>query len=184
MCQLSEAEWHFTEFLFLYISWEIWRLEAKQELFWISHTVLIVYRLTWLMWVSSWTNNAPHFLGSSSTFDSWARNVCFLHQNRPWFLQDIHTNITGGNKNWHGFQPTFVGFSSCLWVPTYSWSPPPYTHLLVLPACLWTLNCSMRHEDKESQSQVAQSCPTLCDPMDCSLPGSSIHGIFQARILE
>ena len=33
-------------------------------------------------------------------------------------------------------------------------------------------------------SSVAQLCPTLCDPMDCSLPGSSIHGIFQARILE
>ena len=32
--------------------------------------------------------------------------------------------------------------------------------------------------------KVAQSCPTLCDPMDCSLPGSSIHGVFQARILE
>ena len=31
---------------------------------------------------------------------------------------------------------------------------------------------------------VAQLCPTLCDPMDCSLPGSSVHGIFQARILE
>ena len=31
---------------------------------------------------------------------------------------------------------------------------------------------------------VAQSCLTLCDPMDCSLPGSSVHGIFQARILE
>ena len=29
-----------------------------------------------------------------------------------------------------------------------------------------------------------QSCPTLCDPVDCSLPGSSIHGIFQARVLE
>ena len=29
-----------------------------------------------------------------------------------------------------------------------------------------------------------QSCPTLCDPMECSLPGSSIHGIFQARVLE
>ena len=29
-----------------------------------------------------------------------------------------------------------------------------------------------------------QSCPTLCDPMDCSLPGSSVHGIFQARMLE
>ena len=34
------------------------------------------------------------------------------------------------------------------------------------------------------ESDVAQSCPTLCDPMDCRLPGSSIHGIFQARILE
>ena len=37
----------------------------------------------------------------------------------------------------------------------------------------WNLTC-----------EVAQSYPTLCDPMDCSLPGSSIHGIFQARILE
>ena len=36
----------------------------------------------------------------------------------------------------------------------------------------------------ESESEVAQSCLTLCDPMDCSLPGSTIHGIFQARILE
>ena len=32
--------------------------------------------------------------------------------------------------------------------------------------------------------EVTQSCPTLCDPMDCSLPGSSLHGILQARILE
>ena len=31
---------------------------------------------------------------------------------------------------------------------------------------------------------VARSCPTLCDPMDCSLPGSSVHGILQARMLE
>ena len=34
------------------------------------------------------------------------------------------------------------------------------------------------------ESEVAQSCPTLSDPMDCSPPGSSIHGIFQARVLE
>ena len=34
------------------------------------------------------------------------------------------------------------------------------------------------------ESEVAQSCPTLSDPMDCSLPGSSVHGIFQARVLE
>ena len=36
----------------------------------------------------------------------------------------------------------------------------------------------------KSQSEITQSCPTLSDPMDCSLPGSSIHGIFQARVLE
>jgi len=36
----------------------------------------------------------------------------------------------------------------------------------------------------KSESKVAQSCPTLCDPMDCSLQGFSVHGIFQARVLE
>ena len=36
----------------------------------------------------------------------------------------------------------------------------------------------------KSESEVAQSCPTFSDPMDWSLPGSSIHGIFQARVLE
>ena len=37
----------------------------------------------------------------------------------------------------------------------------------------------------KSESEVAQSCPTLSDPMDCSLPGFSVHGIFQARrVLE
>ena len=36
----------------------------------------------------------------------------------------------------------------------------------------------------KSESEVAQSCPILSDPKDCSLPGSSAHGIFQARVLE
>ena len=36
----------------------------------------------------------------------------------------------------------------------------------------------------KSESEVAQLCLTLSNPMDCSLPGSSIHGIFQARVLE
>ena len=46
--------------------------------------------------------------------------------------------------------------------------------------CLGTL--CMKKRKKESE--VIQSCPTRCDPMDCTLPGSSIHGIFQARILK
>ena len=36
----------------------------------------------------------------------------------------------------------------------------------------------------KSESEVVQSCPTLSNPTDCSLAGSSIHGIFQARVLE
>ena len=36
----------------------------------------------------------------------------------------------------------------------------------------------------KSESEVTQSCPTLSDLMDCSLPGSSVHGIFQAKVLE
>ena len=46
--------------------------------------------------------------------------------------------------------------------------------------CHFLLQC----RKVKSQSEVAQSCPTLSDPMDCSLPGSSVHGIFQARVLE
>ena len=46
--------------------------------------------------------------------------------------------------------------------------------------CHFLLQC----KKVKSESEVAQSCPILSDPMDCSLPGSSIHGIFQARALE
>ena len=42
----------------------------------------------------------------------------------------------------------------------------------------------LTYMQSESESEVAQSCPTLCDPVDCSPPGSSVHGILQARILE
>ena len=46
--------------------------------------------------------------------------------------------------------------------------------------CHFLLQC----RKVESESEVAQSCPTLSDPMDCSLLDSSVHGIFQARVLE
>ena len=45
-------------------------------------------------------------------------------------------------------------------------------------------HCLLQCRKVKSESEVAQSCLTLCDPMDCSLPGSSVHGIFQARVLE
>ena len=58
---------------------------------------------------------------------------------------------------------------------------------------LWELKKTINSKHKswkssqlrgESESEVAQSYPTICDPVDCSPPGSSIHGILQARILE
>ena len=72
----------------------------------------------------------------------------------------------------------------------------PFVHLLAIP---WTVACqaplSMGFSRQEywsglpfsspmRESEVAQLRLTLSDPMDCSLPGSSIHGIFQARVLE
>ena len=45
-------------------------------------------------------------------------------------------------------------------------------------------HCLLQCMKVKSESEVAQSCPTLSDPMDCRLPGSSVHGIFQARVLE
>ena len=46
--------------------------------------------------------------------------------------------------------------------------------------CHFLLQCM----DVKTESEVTQACPTLRDPMDHSLPGSSVHGIFQARVLE
>ena len=43
---------------------------------------------------------------------------------------------------------------------------------------------SLCMKERKKENEVAQLCLTLCDPTDCSLPGSSVHGIFQARILE
>ena len=53
--------------------------------------------------------------------------------------------------------------------------------LYSLPAIYLGSVYSGHNEDNgQSETEVAQSCPTLCNPMDCSLPGSSVHGIFQA----
>ena len=59
----------------------------------------------------------------------------------------------------------------------HPWDPPGKNTGV---GCHFLLQCM----EVKSEREVTQSCPTLCDPMDCGLPGSSIHGIFQARILE
>ena len=59
-------------------------------------------------------------------------------------------------------------------------SPPDSPGKNTGVGCHFLLQCMK----VESESEVPQSCLTLSDPMDCSLPGSSIHGIFQATVLE
>ena len=56
-------------------------------------------------------------------------------------------------------------------------------NILDIYKCIGTYAC-MHTQYEVKWSQAAQLCPTLCNLMDCSLPGSSVHGIFQARILE
>ena len=66
------------------------------------------------------------------------------------------------------------------------WQPTRLPHLWDSPGkntgvgCHFLLQCMK----VKSESEIAQSCLTPSDPMDCSLPGSSVHGIFQARVLE
>ena len=47
-----------------------------------------------------------------------------------------------------------------------------------------SIGLMLRNQSYASKQAIAQSCPTLRNPMDCSLPGFSVHGIFQARVLE
>ena len=68
----------------------------------------------------------------------------------------------------HGWQPTRL---------PHPWDSPGKNTGV---GCHFLLQCMK----VKSESEVAQSCPTLSDPMDCSLPDSSVHGIFQARVLE
>ena len=66
------------------------------------------------------------------------------------------------------------------WQPTRLCRPWDFPGKNIGVGCHFLLQCMK----VKSESEVTQSCPTLRDPMDCSLPGSSIHGIFQARVLE
>ena len=52
------------------------------------------------------------------------------------------------------------------------------------PPTLMEGRCKPKLMEIDIDIEVTQSCPTLCDPMDCSLPGSCVHGIFHARVLE
>ena len=75
---------------------------------------------------------------------------------------------------------------SCPTLRLHRWQPTRLPRPWDSPGKNTGVGCHffLRCRKVKSESEVSQSCPTLSDPMDCSLPGSSVHGIFQARVLE
>ena len=91
-------------------------------------------------------------------------------------LQTQHMTLAAAAKS----------LQSCLTLQPHKWQPTRLPHPWDSPGKNTGVGCHfLFHCMKvKSESEVAQSCPTPSNPMDCSLPGFSIHGIFQARVLE
>ena len=119
---------------------------------------------TWLVGV--WASCVPLRGYSQISVDFFTELEYFLLQHSP-FLDSLHTlQCTGEFSSWF-FSPESQGFC---------WNLDTHSSILL---------CERAHpQGKVKESEVTQSCPTLCNPMDCSLPGSSVHGIFQGRVLE
>ena len=88
----------------------------------------------------------------------------FTDLETSYFFVDLGMYIADENSSWY------------FWLPRPSDSPGKNTGM----GCHFLLQCMK----VESEREVAQSCPTPSNPMDCSLPGSSVHGSFQARVVE
>ena len=110
--------------------------------------------------------------------------LCLFHQNGAclvylpaWGLSELASSCCGNSL--HSLLPNFSG----LYEQTFT----PRSHYMSAAGhqkLCWMLWGSTGLDSAACVCTGAQSCPTLCDPMDCSPPGSSVHGIFQARILE
>ena len=117
-------------------------------------------------------------------------NAMIMKLKRGWHQVQSHRRCdkkSSGQKGWERLAAGAAkSFQSCptLCDPTdgstrlsHPWDSPGKNSRV---GCHFLLQCMKM----KSESEVAQSCPTLSDPMNCSLPGSSMHGIFQARVLE
>ena len=82
--------------------------------------------------------------------------------------------------------PAAKSLQSCATLQPHRRQPTRLPHPWDSPGKNTGVGCHFLLQSRKvkSEREVAQSCPTLSDPMDCSLPGSSVHGIFQARVLE
>ena len=154
----------------------------------------VFYFPSWLVWVvhGSVVGLETRVSGRSSTLSNecllgyayllriglkWSQSYQFYLSYDSWLLLGpllvlllllLLSSVMSNSVQPHRQQPTRL---PCPWD-----SPGKNTGV----GCHVLLQCTK----VKSESEVAQLCPTLHDPMDCSLPGSSVHGILQARVLE
>ena len=118
-------------------------------------------------------------------------------QHHPVCFRSSQPSVPGSIHSYFFVASVWNCDSSCpgsslviMWLSSFAWSFSIYKTAhriwlrilsIVLEKKLKVLDCAWV---SEWVSEVVQSCPTLCDPVDCSPPGSSVHGILQARILE
>ena len=125
------------------------------------------------------TNTHPHARVPFASFIVWRRQ---------WVRLTTHAAIPVGLPVPQKFISCGCSVASVVsdavrphrWQPTRlprPWDPPGKNTGV---GCHFLLQCTK----VKSEREVTQSCPTLSDPMSCSPPGSSVHGIFQARVLE
>ena len=122
----------------------------------------------------------------------WPRFEELSHLKRPWFWEILKAGAEGDNRGWDGWMASPTQWT-CIWTISGRWWRTGKAGLL---QCMGLQ--SFRH-DWATEPQIKfywfiwftaaaakslQSCPTLCDPIDSSPPGSSVPGILQARILE
>ena len=123
--------------------------------------------------------NCSHFLQLTSPKHIW---IIFLKCNPS------EDNLLIKTVQWFFISLVAAkSLQSCLILCDYiDGSPPGFPHPWDSPDKNTGVGCHflLQNMKVKSESEVAQLCPTLSDLMDCSLPGSSVHGIFQARVLE
>ena len=138
----------------------------------------------WTFWTFSAWSNTP--ISSSFALNNMKKELilCKISFTRPNVYSKYSFRTAGRNKTEGKLIEDTVFFQPILFL-TFTWNSCSISSQEIRYAGVSSQAGHYWAESQQNgQSEVAQSCPTLWDPVDCSPPGSSIHGIPQARILE
>ena len=155
-------------------SWESHGLQGDPTSpFW-RRSVLGVH---WKDWCWSWNSKTLAILCEGLT-----------HWKRPWCWGRLEAGGEGDDRGWDGWMASRTNGHEFEWIHKCWWGSvrPGMLRFMESQSRTWLSNWTELNwtDIVLSKVKVAHSCPTLRDPTDYSSPGSSVHGIFQARILE